>query len=223
MTLETWLAFLLAAGANVLTPGPAIALAIRNSLAEGLGRTFYSTFGNVTAIGLVGAGVSLGLGALVLARPEILTGLRLVGGGYLVWLAIRAWRGGALRLPGGDTGLDLLSGPQLYMQSMMVGLTNPKMLSFLIALFPLFLDPGRAMGGQLALMTLTFMSLSFMTLTSFAMAAGHCARLIRQDRVLRAVNRVIAVIFLSFGLGLVWAGLDQIQDALFQQGKLMGF
>ncbi|RED51424.1 hypothetical protein [Aestuariispira insulae] len=31
MTLETWLAFLLAAGANVLTPGPAIALAIRNS------------------------------------------------------------------------------------------------------------------------------------------------------------------------------------------------
>ena len=138
MTFETWLAFLLAASANVVSPGPAIALAIRNGLVLGAGPTLYSTFGNVTAIALVGLAVSFGLGLLVTGNPELLAGLRLLGGSYLLYLAMRAWKSGLVRLDVSTGNASRARGVGLFVQSMMIGLTNPKMLVFLMALFPLF-------------------------------------------------------------------------------------
>ena len=212
MTLETWLAFLLAAGANVVTPGPAIALAIRNGLSEGLRRTLYSTIGNVVAIGCIGFLVSTGLGALVSQSPDILGLLRLAGGSYLVWMAINAWKGRVIRLADEPTSPDARRrGHRLFLQSLFIALTNPKMLIFLIALFPLFIDANRPITPQLTVMTLTFMALSFLSLSGFALTANRCARLIRREKAMILINRIIAAIFFIFGTSLFLSGLHQVQ------------
>ena len=73
------------------------------------------------------------------------------------------------------------------------------------------------MESQLLTMTGTFMTLSFLSLSTFALVAGRCARLIRKPEILRRVNQAIACIFAGFGTSLVLAGgsglLNQLQQA----------
>ncbi|WP_417455464.1 LysE family translocator [Kiloniella sp.] len=232
MTFEIWIAFVFAASANILAPGPAIVLAIRNGLSLGMGKTIYSTLGNVVAIGCVGLAVTFGLGTIITAEPKILSVLQIMGGSYLLWLARQNWQRGMISLDHlsvddidvaddkGNTGADTnsiarsvasprqfqRSAPYLFRQSLLVGLTNPKMIIFLLALFPLFLNTKAATTPQLLVMTITFMGLSFLTLSSFAFAAVKFARLIRQQSVVELINKLIAIIFFGFGSSLIYFG-----------------
>ncbi|MEH6631717.1 MAG: LysE family translocator [Halopseudomonas aestusnigri] len=243
MTFEIWIAFVFAASANILAPGPAIVLAIRNGLSLGMGKTAYSTFGNITAIGCVGLAVTLGLGAIITAEPNIVSAMRVLGGGYLIWLAYQNWQNGMISLDHlteskvfhnekktvGNAETDAKtefstgspsnagvkksesikvgSAPYLFNQSLIVGLTNPKMIIFLLALFPLFLDNTQPATPQFLLMTVTFMGLSFISLSGFALTAVKLARLIRQEAVVRLINKFIALIFFGFGIALVTGGV----------------
>uniref|UniRef100_UPI0026310031 LysE family translocator n=1 Tax=uncultured Kiloniella sp. TaxID=1133091 RepID=UPI0026310031 len=102
------------------------------------------------------------------------------------------------------------SAPYLFRQSLLVGLTNPKMIIFLLALFPLFLNTKAAATPQLLVMTITFMGLSFLTLSSFAFAAVKFARLIQQQSVVELINKLIAIIFFGFGSSLIYFGLTTL-------------
>ncbi|WP_085899602.1 LysE family translocator [Kiloniella majae] len=236
MTFEIWIAFVFAASANILAPGPAIVLAIRNGLSLGMGKTIYSTLGNVVAIGCVGLAVTLGLGAIITTEPKILSVLRVLGGSYLLWLAYQNWQRGMISLDHlslddenatdttGDAGADTdcihrssassrqsqRSAPYLFRQSLLVGLTNPKMIIFLLALFPLFLNTEVATTPQLLLMTGTFMGLSFLSLSAFAYTAVKLSRLIRKPATVTFINKFIALIFFGFGSSLIYFGMTTI-------------
>ncbi|WP_120497275.1 LysE family translocator [Kiloniella sp. EL199] len=233
MTFEIWVTFVFAASANILAPGPAIVLAIRNGLSLGMRKTIYSTLGNVVAIGCVGLAVTLGLGAIITTEPGIFSVLRVLGGSYLLWLAYQNWQRGMISLDhlcvdnkdakntnddaGADTNSSVCSfaaslqvqrsAPYLFRQSLLVGLTNPKMIIFLLALFPLFLNTQAAATPQLLLMTATFMGLSFLSLSAFAYTAVKLSRLIRQPSTITFINKLIAIIFFGFGSSLVCFGL----------------
>ncbi|WP_020591528.1 LysE family translocator [Kiloniella laminariae] len=224
MSQELWITFVLAAAANTLAPGPAIVLAIKNGLFLGMRKALYSTLGNITAIGGVGLAVSLGLGALVTTRPEIISFLRLAGGSYLLWLAFQNANRGMVSFENLGTAPSA-AGPNtssnishnisptplaLFRQSLVVGLTNPKMLTFLLALFPFFLDQSRPVAPQFLLMTGTFMTLSFVSLSSFALLAVRLSGLLCRPTVIRNMNRTITCVFLGFGLLLISAGLSDL-------------
>jgi len=236
MTFEIWIAFVFAASANILAPGPAIVLAIRNGLSLGMRKTIYSTLGNVVAIGCVGLAVTLGLGTIIATEPGILSVLRVLGGSYLLWLAWQNWQRGMISLEhlsiddkgkddvsnnaGADTNsIDCSfpssfqvqrSAPYLFRQSLFVGLTNPKMIIFLLALFPLFLNAEAATTPQLLLMTATFMGLSFLSLSTFAYTAVKLSRLIRKPATVTFINKFIALIFFGFGASLVYFGITTL-------------
>ncbi|WP_179188739.1 LysE family translocator [Kiloniella majae] len=241
MTFEIWIAFVFAASANILAPGPAIVLAIRNGLSLGMGKTIYSTLGNVVAIGCVGLAVTLGLGAIITTEPKILSVLRVLGGSYLLWLAYQNWQRGMISLDHlslddedatdtmGDARINTniadtdsirrssassrqsqRSAPYLFRQSLLVGLTNPKMIIFLLALFPLFLNAEVATTPQLLLMTGTFMGLSFLSLSAFAYTAVKLSRLIRKPATVTFINKFIALIFFGFGSSLIYFGMTTI-------------
>ncbi len=243
MTFEIWIAFVFAASANILAPGPAIVLAIRNGLSLGMEKTAYSTLGNITAIGCVGLAVTLGLGAIITAEPNIVSAMRVLGGSYLIWLAYQNWQSGMISLDhlsqseachNEKNAVDSIetdaeaefstgsrsnagakktgpnkagSAPYLFNQSLIVGLTNPKMIIFLLALFPLFLDNTQSATPQFLVMTVTFMGLSFLSLSGFALTAVKLARLIRQEAVVRLINRIIALVFFCFGMTLIIVGI----------------
>lgn len=101
-----------------------------------------------------------GLAALLQAQPLAFQGLQWFGAAYLCWLGVQL----LLSEPGG-AGAEparAQTAGVYFRRAFMVSLTNPKVILFFVAFFPLFLKPG-ASGTTLALMMLhvTVLSLAY--------------------------------------------------------------
>ena len=140
--MVTLLTFIPAALALNLTPGADMMFCLGQGMRGGWRAAIAADLGIVLG-GLVHVTVAgLGLGALVAQYPWLFDAIRWVGVGYLLWLAWGA-------IAGALTGAGLVAdGPQIkpgqaFFQALVVSLTNPKVILFVLALIPQFVDPAR--------------------------------------------------------------------------------
>ena len=95
--------------------------------------------GELVGVGLVAVLVVIGVAVLIVQYPELVVGLRIAGGAYLLYLGIQLWRSR------GKMALDLGGTPkhtgrwQLASQGFITAIANPKGWAFFIALLPLLL------------------------------------------------------------------------------------
>ena len=80
----------------------------------------------------------LGLGALVTASPWLFDAIRWVGVAYLLWLAVSALREGAI-----TPDVPQVRPSRAFREALVVNLTNPKVILFVLAFVPQFVDPAR--------------------------------------------------------------------------------
>jgi len=134
--------FLAAALVLAVMPGPGMLYVGARALAGGLGEGLASTAG--TGLGgmvHVVAG-ALGLSAIVMASAEAFVLMKLLGGFYLIWLGVQAWRQARLSLqPGAE--LPALGMLRAFREGVVVEALNPKTAAFFLAFVPQFLDPAR--------------------------------------------------------------------------------
>src|SRR5690606_8430432 len=114
--LESLVAFLPVAALVVAVPGPSVLFTVGRALAHGRRSALLTVLGNGVGLAVQVAMVAVGLAALVAATSWGLSGLRVVGGAYLVWLGVAAVRAarrdrltvaevpGAAAAPGGSPG-----------------------------------------------------------------------------------------------------------------------
>jgi len=89
MTLSLWLAYAGVALLAIASPGPAVVLAIHNSVTHGLPAALMSSVGNIVGIGALSLAATLGLGALLHTSATLFIALKLIGALYLIWLGIK--------------------------------------------------------------------------------------------------------------------------------------
>ncbi|WP_111733427.1 LysE family translocator [Roseovarius amoyensis] len=138
----TLLAFVPAALALNLTPGADMMFCLGQGLRAGA-RPAVAASAGVAAGGMVHVTVAgLGLGAFVAALPWFFDAIRWVGVAYLIWLAIHV-----LRHPPQAGDAPPVRPTRAFRDGMVVNLTNPKVILFVLAFVPQFIDPAR--GGVL--------------------------------------------------------------------------
>ena len=144
MTWELYSAFVLATAVLIILPGPIVSLVIANSLTHGT-RTGFTTVGGAQAAMVIQLTVvALGLTSIMAVMAEWFDWLRWVGAAYLIWLGIQKWRAKPLlpeERPSGNA-----RGSAVFWQGFLVAMTNPKLLLFLAAFFPQFMDPTAPIG-----------------------------------------------------------------------------
>ena len=92
MSLSAWIIFVAVALAAILSPGPAVFLAITNSVTYGWRRVTFSSLGNISGLLVISSVTMAGLGALLKTSALVFTVFKLVGAGYLIFLGIKQWR-----------------------------------------------------------------------------------------------------------------------------------
>lgn len=203
MDLHVWLSFVLIAVAAVLTPGPAVLMAVTHSGRYGLGRTLVPVLGNVTGLAVLTLASTLGVGALMSASSEWFLGLRILGGLYLIYLGVKVLRASRRAEVSTKDGLKRIevvpSHRRSYLQGLMVALSNPKALLLIGALFPQFLDVSRPIWQQLAMMGATLMVLSFSALMMYAALAKTLVGKGRET-ISGKVNKISGTLFIAFGV-----------------------
>ncbi|HVK47681.1 MAG TPA: LysE family translocator [Pseudobacter sp.] len=149
---ELWI-FIVAAFALVITPGPNMLYLISRSITQGKKAGLISLVGVVLGFLFHALMVSFGLTAIFMAIPYAFLTLKVLGVGYLLYLAFQAVK------PSGrnpfearkDLGIDKPG--KLFMMGFLTNVLNPKIAVFYLSFFPQFLKPehGSIMGQCLQL------------------------------------------------------------------------
>jgi threonine/homoserine/homoserine lactone efflux protein len=203
LLLVTHLAtFLGVAALVIVTPGQDTALTIRNSLLGG------RLDGLCTAIG-VSAGqcawavaTSGGLAALLVASEPAFVALRLFGAAYLIVLGVQALRAAMGRRPSptiGKAAPSRVARPRVaFRQGLVSNLGNPKMAVFFPSLLPQF---AHSFGALLAL-GLVFAAMTLVWLSAYALVVACAGDFLRRPRIRRAIDAIVGVVLVAFGLRL---------------------
>jgi threonine/homoserine/homoserine lactone efflux protein len=203
--MATLTAFFAASVILALAPGPDNIFVLTQSSLRGRVAGLTVTLGLCT--GLVGhtTAVALGLAAVFQASAIAFTVLKLMGAGYLLFLAWQAFRASSTEIRTERNG-DL-KGWQLYCRGILMNITNPKVSIFFLAFLPQFADPGLgSLTLQLMVLGGVFIVATLLVFGSIALLAGLLGQWLgRSHKARRVMNWVTGSIFAGLALKLATA------------------
>jgi len=154
MTVEVLIAFIAACLLLGLTPGPNMSLIVANTLTTGLAAGLFTLAGTTTGLAVLVAAAVMGMSSVMVFMSEWFDVVRFLGALYLVWLGARQlwqfWKAERAQ------GAPQASRGNCYVQGLLVSLANPKVMLFLGAFLPQFIDPRGDAVGQLTVLAVLF-------------------------------------------------------------------
>lgn len=203
MSFDLWLGFLLAAILIALTPGPGAVTSMSAGLQYGYWLALRAIMGLQAALLVQLAIVAAGLGALLAVSGFAFDLVRMLGAGYLVWLGLRKWSAPPVtRTP--DAALGPVNG--LFVQGLLVNLSNPKAILFMAALVPQFVEPSGEQWPQFLLIGATMCTVDTIVMSGYALLVSRLRHWLCDERALRLQNRVFGACFISAGVLLAASG-----------------
>jgi threonine/homoserine/homoserine lactone efflux protein len=194
------LAFIPAGLALNLTPGADMMFCLGQGLKSGRRAAMAANFG-IAVGGMVHVTLAaLGLGALVAAHPGAFETIRWLGVGYLLWLAVGALRSSPFA---GEVTVARVSSGRVFLQALMVNLLNPKVILFILAFLPQFVDVSRAILPQFLTLGLVFSLGGLLVNGAVGLFAGSIGlRVARSASLATWLSRISATIFGALALRL---------------------
>jgi threonine/homoserine/homoserine lactone efflux protein len=199
-------AFCVAAALLTILPGLDTALVLRTAAAEGTKNATLAGLGIVLGCVTWGAAVALGLGALLAASELAFTVLKWAGALYLVWLGVnlilKPRARFALELAG---EMPATSGRSWLGRGYLTNLLNPKVGVFYVSFLPQFLPAHVAAGPFIFLLAVLHALMGVVWFGLLIIATQPIARALKQPSVVRRLDRLTGVVFVSFGVKLALA------------------
>ena len=183
-----------------LIPGPGT-LAILNATARnGAGAGLGAVLGTLAGDFLFMVAAVAGLAAVMNANPQAFQALQWFGAAYLCWMGLQLLRAS---VAGEAASTEPGRSAWVYLrQAFAVSLTNPKVVLFFVAFFPLFLRPDSS-SLTLAAMMVHVTAISFLYQAGLVFAGNSIAQRLRSlPSARRVATRVAGVALIGFGIKL---------------------
>ena len=201
MALTVWLTYLVTTIVLSLTPGPGVFSCLSSGIRHGLRLGVWNGIGMQAANAILVGGVSLGLGAILLASEALFTAVKWLGVAYLLYLGVATWRA----RPKGfeeDRDDDARTAREVFLRGFLVNLTNPKGIIFFAAILPQFIDVARPQALQYAILAATTFAVDAVVMTGYTAVAAKVLRVMKDPARLGWVNRGLGGAFIAAGLAL---------------------
>ena len=192
-----------------ISPGPAVFLVVSLALRQGFGH------GASAALGIVGVNLlyfalsAAGVGALLVASPNLFLALKIIGAAYLTWVAAgiflglwREWRAPAAAtteapaaMPAPTTRRDLFMS---LMKGVAVQASNMKNIMLFLAIIPQFVVPEAGnVGLQFMGLAVVSVLVELPILLAYAMLAARLGQTLRTPRVRQWLDALSATVLLA--------------------------
>lgn len=202
IALDTLAAFFAASVLLALAPGPDNIFVLTQSALHGKIAGLCVTLGLCTGLLVHTSAVALGMAAVFKASAVAFNIIKILGAGYLIYLAWLSFRASAASLESRNP--NKLTLPKLYLRGIVMNVTNPKVSIFFLAFLPQFADPERgALTLQMIALGGVFIVATVLIFGGVALLAGAIGQwLKRSPRVQVIMNRVAGVVFVALALKL---------------------
>jgi len=189
----------------VASPGPSFVLIAQTAAAHSRRAALVGAIAMTIGATVWAVGAMLGLQALFARFETLYLVLRIIGGLYLVWLAIRLWRTAgtaAPELPAEAATAASLPVAGAFRRALLVQLGNPKVAVFFSSIFLALLPhDAPAWVGIAAIGIVMVDEFAWYALVALTFSAGRAQSFYRRARA--TIDRITGVVLGGLGLRLV--------------------
>lgn len=192
-----FIAFLTTTAVFLLVPGPSVAFATAQALRHGPRAAYVAVAGDALGTMVHISVAVIGLTALVALSEVVLPFLQILGGLFILWMAVKAF--GNIGKPA--QAVVAQSDGTTFWAGFFACVTNPKAIVFFVALFPAFISPEHSVLLQGAVYGAIFIVFDAISILAYA--------LLTTAAVNRTKSRWINADVLS-GIGLGGVGIAML-------------
>ena len=180
------------------SPGPTNILATSSGLTHGVRRTLPLILGALTGYLILILAAAVGVGALILAEPRAAQALRVLGAGYMLWMAWGLWRSH-------DTVESEPRPPLRAWHGATLQLVNPKAWMTAVAAVSIYAAPAAEFWPALAMLTVVIEAFSIVALFAWATFGAALRAVLTRPGLTRRINQAMAILAALTGLMiLIW-------------------
>ncbi|MBO6511121.1 MAG: LysE family translocator [Roseibium sp.] len=202
----TLFAFTVAALVLTFTPGPDMTLFMAKTLTQGKKAGVAAVLGATSGLIIHTILAAIGVSALLATSAAAFTVLKIIGAGYLIWLAWQSIRNGS------SLTLEAVEAPEqpfhrVWLQGLGVNILNPKIVLFFVTFLPQFVSASDTNAvSKLLFLGGYFVVLGMPLCLLMVLGAGALSRKLKSSpRVMRVFDWAFAGIMGSFALKLLVA------------------
>lgn len=204
MTFTAWFSLFLISLLGAMSPGPSLAVVIRNTLGGGSLNGIATAWSHAAGIIVYALLTMLGLVVVLQNFPALFYGISIFGALYLGWLG---WQ--SLCSKGGVAATLVKGNKQSVVESardgIVISILNPKIGLFFIALFSQFIDENVGIYGQiLTVLTPFLIDGCWYTFVAILLSRQKILEQLRCKAVL--IDRITGVVLIVLALRIVFTG-----------------
>ena len=185
-----------------MSPGPAFLVVTRISVGESRCAALGAAFGVAMAALLWAVAATLGMHLLLAEAAWLYGALKLVGGLYLVWLGIQAWRHAAQPLAPATEGVVAMNAWEAWRLGFSTNLANPKVIVFFGSIFVTLFTPETPSWVRGAALIVVAVNESGWYATVALLFSSRPAQAAYR-RAKRWIDRATGTVMMIFGLRLI--------------------
>ena len=193
MSIQAWLAFAAFWAVFVTSPGPNAVNCVANGMAFGFRRSLWGVSAILTQAALFLTLAAAGVTVALAAMPSALDTLKLAGAAVLVWLGLR----GILRA--GQPLEPATPSRAIWLRAFLIATLNVKSLMGYLAAFTQFVEPGRAIWPQMAVIYPTALVMTGLSYTGWTALGARMGRSALSAVASAWFRRLTGAAFVAYG------------------------
>ena len=198
MDLTSLLALSIVCAMGAMSPGPSLAVVLRNTISGGRLQGTMTGIGHGIGFGLYALVAVTGLSALLLAHDSTFLLLQWSGALVLLWLSYNM----LTYVPSNANETHEISGRKGFIEGFLISFLNPKILVFLVAVFSQFIDPEMNQMERIIMAILAgLIDTTWYVLVAAILAGTPMIDTLRSNSVI--IDRVIGLVLFFLALALV--------------------
>ena len=210
MNITQWSQLVLICIMGAMSPGPSLAVILRNTLSGGRTQGVMSGIGHGLGITFYAVVAVSGLVALFNTIPNFFSVAQIAGSFFLIWL------GGKMIISvfkkdyaAKENMSSKNSAHQGFLEGFLIAFLNPKIAAWLLALFSQFVKPDALLAEQFVLVsTVGVIDASWYCLVAFLASSGRLVKGLQHNA--SRIELGMGILLIILAAGMLWRAIPQI-------------
>lgn len=200
MLLSVWLALFFAAWAISISPGPGAVASMAAGLRYGMWPGAALIFGLIFGYTIQFIISVIGVAAIIKTSPILFELIKWIGVTYLTYLGVKQYRSPVSMVRVDVSQMPTSTTSKLFLQGVLVDITNPKAAIFLLAVIPQFVDMDRPLLLQYVLICVTLCAVDLVIMLGYAALAANLVKLLKNPHTTARINKLFGICFILAAL-----------------------